>query len=165
MITGVSKMSTSIVLASLMAWPSSVESAAAGITLKFTSTPGSFDVLVDGRTWLPAGKATAFRLNGRSFSASDGTLKLKKQTTTGGSDTIGAFSRTSWEWSAGQVAFETAARVYTSKKVVTFEQKFLDGASGTSVHDVNGLISTFPSFALPVVGQSGAPALGLERQR
>ena len=78
--------------------------------------------------------------------------------TTSGSDAIGAFSSTTFEYRAGGAPFETEFRTYAT--AVVFEQRFPAGAKGTANagrHNESTLLSQFPSFAL---NQSAPPADG-----
>jgi hypothetical protein len=131
----------------------------ATITLEPTKQPGSFDLLIGGKLWFPAGAPTSMRHKGTVYSVADGSLKLRRNTQPeSGSDTLGTFERTSWLWSANVfpsgLAFETATRVY--KTAVVFEQTWIGGAVDSSAHDKENLISTFPSFGMPAADTAAA---------
>ena len=70
-----------------------------------------------------------------------------------GRDTLGLYTRHWWRWTADEVTFETAARLYSSG--VVFEQLWHAEAQSTNG---GALTSTFPSFALP--NGSHAPRRG-----
>ena len=120
------------------------------VSLRETNVTGSFDVLVDGAVWFPAGAPTSVRQGGKDYSAGDGSLKLVSQAEApgvAGIDSLGAFKRMSWGWSAGGLNFTTSARIYASS--VVFEQEFTSAMAGTSMGDVDGILSSFPSLGLP----------------
>ena len=125
---------------------------AATFELRDASTPGSFDVLIDGTLWFAHGAPTTFRRHGQTLSSADGTLALFRVRNTTGADAYGRYARRAWEWDAG--AFETAVRVYEAAGAIVFEQTFARGADGAATGDVDGLISTFPSFAAPPSGET-----------
>ena len=72
------------------------------VSLRTTNVTGSFDVLVDGAVWFPAGAPTSVRQGGKDYSAGDGSLKLVSRAEAPGVtgvDALGAFERMSWGWS------------------------------------------------------------------
>ena len=111
--------------------------------------PGSFSIEIDGVTWFEQGLPTSVRHTRATFSSNstkDGRrLELRGCGRHEGSDVLGHYSRRWWRWSADDLVFETAARLYQS--AVVFEQRWPTGAL-----DTNGaaLTSTFPSLALPL---------------
>ena len=121
------------------------------VSIRWKSTPGSFDVYINDQLWFPAGLPVSIHTHKGWQSAKD-TLVLDRVVNTTGRDVLGTFNRTEWRWKHG---FSTAVRTYMH--AVAFEQHFAKAIVGTSTGDPDGLISTFPSFA---VSRDGAPERG-----
>ncbi len=132
--------------------------AASPFSIRPSDTPGSFDVLVDGDTWFAAGRPASIREGGRTLSAGTPDLVLNSTLEEiGGADALGRYSKWSWIFASAATGarFETSVRVYHD--AIAFEQRFPQGLNGTSANDIDKLITSFPSFAMP---SEGAPRRG-----
>ena len=120
--------------------------------------PGSFDVLVDGRPWLEAGRPHAVWAEGEEHIAGSQRLRLaaEQPMQTFGSDVLGAYDRRSWRWhvGGGGRVYETAVRSYASSSMLIFEQHFVSALNVTAARR-GGLASSFPSFRLPQAHRTG----------
>ena len=112
---------------------------------------GSFAVLVDGVEWFGPGEPTSVRHRGRRYSAHDRSLELLADGWAAGSDSMGRFRRRWWRWAAADLGFNTAVRVYAD--ALAFEQTYV-GAAVSTAAGRDGLVSCFPSLALPPAGTS-----------
>ena len=130
------------------------------LELRLLAEAGAYEVVVRGRRWLRSGD-TAFFAGGRWLTAQDGSLTLAGNTTTAGSDGLGAFSQHSLTWrGAGGFEAQTNFRSYAGREILTFEQVYVSGATGSSAAgDWDSVSSSFPSWSLMPAG-AGAPPLG-----
>ena len=126
-----------------------------GTTTGGLSDTATFDVLVDGKVWFPAGSAPSVRSMGKKYVADgkSGPISLVPAgapTTSSGSDALGAYTLLSWPWTLGPKGpdFETYVRLYASSSAAVFGQRFVTALSGTASGDRDGLISAFPSFGV-----------------
>jgi hypothetical protein len=135
--------------------------AASPFSIDLKSTPGSFDIQLDGNTWFAAGKPASMREGGKTLTAGTAGLMLNStREAIEGSDSLGAYKKWSWIFasSATGARFETNVRLYDD--AIAFEQHFPEGLTGTSANDVDKLITSFPSLAMPAASSDGAPRRG-----
>ena len=139
--------------------PPSPPPAPARLGLRESQTAGSFAVLVDGVEWFGVGAPTSVRHRGSTYTAAAPNTKLRLKLSasgqTAGTDTLGAYSRRWWRWSAGSrrkgaLVFETAARLYST--AIVFEQLWHTEATSTNGR---ALTSTFPSLSLTSTPRRG----------
>jgi hypothetical protein len=118
-----------------------------------------YEVVVNGHRWLRSGD-TAFYSAGRWLSVQDGSLRLSANTSSTGSDKLGAFTVRSLRWASSDgFAAETNFRVYDDRNIATFEQVWVSGArEGSASGNWDSVSASFPSFALMPPG-TGAPKL------
>eukprot|EP01083_Nonionella_stella_P114908 340133_1 len=98
---------------------------------------------INNKTWLESGETT-FRSDGQLAS-----LKLNKVVNTSGADAFGAFNAVTIKYqdTNSKAEFATQFKYYPSEPdLLVFTQSFITGANQTATQDVNGVISSFPSF-------------------
>lgn len=131
------------------------------ITLAPHKTSGQYDILVDGRVWLPAADVPV---------ALHGHDDLKPQAeapsaaSAGREGTFAAATTTTYVSARTGVRIVTSAVVFPEIASIVFTQSFPDGATGTATGDRDGVLSSFPAFHvdnLPAAASSGdAPRRG-----
>jgi hypothetical protein len=120
------------------------------------SPPGRFSLTVGGVLFAEAAPLTV-QCEGRTFSNADGSLKAAGNTSSSGTDAIGAYHEQRTMWLAGATKLETAVRTYSS--CLVFEQHWPDGASGTGGLP-GGVIAAYPSLQLAQPEERGFLAFG-----
>ena len=84
-------------------------------------TPGSYNITVDGEVWLQSAD-TIFRVAGKAYSTSDGSLKLLRQMATSGVDVLGHFDASNYSFAADGREVDAIIRTYSEHNVVIFSQ-------------------------------------------
>uniref|UniRef100_A0A2C9LY81 Uncharacterized protein n=1 Tax=Biomphalaria glabrata TaxID=6526 RepID=A0A2C9LY81_BIOGL len=110
-------------------------------------TNGSYSLSVNGVTWLTSGN-TFFNNGGRQYSTADKSLSLLNSTTTSGSDGVGQWQSTSFNYQAGSLPVTASIKTYNMPDLplVIFSQTYTGSANRTADNDSDHVISSFPSF-------------------
>lgn len=91
------------------------------MTIKLSDN-SSFVISVNDVLWLSAGPVY-FRANNATYTTADGSLKPSSSPApASGNDTLGAYNKVVYTWSAGQQTVQTAVRYYNSLEAVIFSQ-------------------------------------------
>ena len=97
--------------------------AMSGIKVQVNQT-GSYQVLINDKTWLSSG-ATSFQFDGKHHSTADGTLKLVgPESVQTGLDAFGKWAETSFQYAASMSTstMMTAIKTYSEESVAIFSQ-------------------------------------------
>ncbi|XP_059175545.1 uncharacterized protein LOC131955439 [Physella acuta] len=107
----------------------------------------SFRLLVDSKPWLVSGN-TFFSHDGHQYSTADQTLKLLIVASETGEDQVGRWHKTAFDYQGGTLSVKTSIKTYDTPQLplAIFSQTYIGPATNTSSHDVNSVISSFPSF-------------------
>ena len=113
---------------------------------------GSFAVNVGGKQWFRSGSVGARDL-GQWWSQEDGSLELTDRGQSTGVDVVGPFTNYHYFWQAkggaSKLALTTLISVYEKVPAVLFTIGFMGETTNTNIGtNVNGTISTFPSFVI-----------------
>ncbi|ESO98846.1 hypothetical protein LOTGIDRAFT_231210 [Lottia gigantea] len=127
--------------------PKPSSSSSDGLSIK-TSSDGSYSISINNMTWFNSAP-TFFFTDGHKF-VSGKDLKLTTTTSDEGSDEIGRWSSTNFNYQAGNVNIITYIKTYHYPKLplIIFGQKYVNGAHNTSSGDAEATISSFPGFTL-----------------
>ena len=113
---------------------------------------GSFSISVGGRQWFRSGSVGARDL-GQWWSQDEDSLEMTDSSHSTGVDDVGPFTSYQFGWQAkggaSSLAFRTNINVYDQVPAAVFSIVFMDKATNTNIStNVNGTISTFPSFVI-----------------
>ncbi|XP_052789947.1 uncharacterized protein LOC128224213 isoform X2 [Mya arenaria] len=114
------------------------------------TTDGTYSINIHGKSWLNSAP-TFFNANNKTYSAADKTLNLTSTSATSGTDKLGQWQSTSFDYvinDAGKTRFTAVIKTYPSLPVIIFQQVYTDGAKWTQGKTYEDLCGGFPGFQL-----------------
>eukprot|EP00051_Salpingoeca_urceolata_P001515 m.41551 g.41551 ORF g.41551 m.41551 type:complete len:759 (-) comp11466_c0_seq1:282-2558(-) len=132
-----------------------LHSGASAVLQTEVGADGQVTLFVNGKAWLQS-DTTAVTIGSQKLEAKGGSLTLAGHTSSLGSDSLGKFNRSEFQWSvksSNDVVFVTAVRDYVALDTVVFEQHFPAGIE--AIKSTDQLASDFPSFV-------SAPSIDLQ---
>lgn len=110
-----------------------------------TDDTGHFNISVDSKIWFQSDDICVSSKY-KTYCRDDGSLKKKDSNKYSGSDSYGNFQAVRINWEADGVGFGTIVREYSDRATIIFQQIFPNKTTGTSVNDIDNVLSVWPSL-------------------